>query len=333
VINQKSTIAILSFLFLFSVAGCDKLTTLQEYFFPAKKEKPAPAGVTAQKETARPEPNVSVGSPKPVAEQGEQAQPAAPAAMAQDVLAKVGNWTLTLSDFKDRLAALKQAVPNYDINNTEQNKLILEELVRQELLVQEAEKKGLDKNKDIQQAVNEFRRTLLVREIAGQLTKDIKVTDEEAKEYYDANKADFAEPTQWRVREIVVDTEGEANSILADLKNGADFVEKVKEKSKSKSAWQKGDLGFKTDFDFPKMKEVVSALKVGDISSVFKGPEGYYIVKLEEKKGGEPQPFENIKEDIINGLTLLKQQKAILAHLDELRKKTDIQVNTNLLEE
>jgi len=118
-----------------------------------------------------------------------------------------------------------------------------------------------------------------------------------------------------------------------ELYQGADFVEKVKEKSKSNSAWQKGDLGLKSEFDFPKMQKVVEALEVGDVSGVFQGPNGYYIVKLEEKQGGEPQNFEDIKEDIITGLTLLKQQQAILEHLEKIRQQTDIQVNLKLLEE
>jgi parvulin-like peptidyl-prolyl isomerase len=81
------------------------------------------------------------------------------------------------------------------------------------------------------------------------------------------------------------------------------------------------------------MEDVVKALEVGQISSVFKGPEGFYIVKLEEKKGGEQKKFEDVQNDITIGLTLLKQQQALLNYLEELRKKTDIQINENLLSE
>ena len=66
--------------------------------------------------------------------------------------------------------------------------------------------------------------------------------------------------------------------------------------------------------------------------SVFKGPEGFYIVKLEEKRGGEPIPFEEIKEEIIQNQTLAKQQKAIMDHIAELEKKIEVEKNESLLE-
>ena len=183
--------------------------------------------------------------------------------MTKDTLVKVGNWTLTLPEFKERLAALKEAVPDYDINDLEQNKMILQELIRQQLLVQYAEKEGVAAKPEIKQAVEEFRRTLLVREVATQLTEGLSVTEEEAKAYYDENTEAFAEPGKWRVREIVVKDEQEAKDILVELYKGTDFVEMVKAHSISNSAWQKGDLGLLAEFAFPKMQQVVETLEVG----------------------------------------------------------------------
>jgi peptidyl-prolyl cis-trans isomerase C len=253
--------------------------------------------------------------------------------MKPTTLAKVGNWSISLAEFKERLTALKEAVPEYDIKDVKQNKMILQELIRQQLLVEEAEKSDVSKNKDILMAVEEFRRTLLVREMANQLTKDINVTPEDAKKYYDENKKDFTEPTEWHVREIVVEKEEDAKTTVSELYKGADFGETAKTKSKSKSAWKKGDLGFLKTFEFPQMENVVSSLEVGGISGVFKGPGGYYIVKLEEKKGGKAKTFDELKEEIVKGLTLLKKQQVILEHLDKLQKQADIQVNDKLLEE
>lgn len=245
----------------------------------------------------------------------------------------MGNWTITIEEFKDRLKALKEAVPEYDIADVEQNKLLLDELIRQQLLVQEAEQTGLANEKDIKLAVDEFRRTLIVREAAGRLIEGQEATEEEAKQYYEEHKADFVEPASYHLREIVADTEEEAKTIVVEVLKGADFVEMVKAHSKAKSAWNKGDLGSVSTFPFPKMEQVVLTLEVGGVSNPFKGPEGFYIVKLEEKKGGQEKPFEEIKEDIKTGLTLLKQQQKILSHIDELAQKTTVEVNVKLLEE
>jgi peptidyl-prolyl cis-trans isomerase C len=320
-------VSLVGLVIVVNLSGCDSFKKIGEYF----SEKPktavkAPAAVTPAASTQPNQKNIPAAKTE---------NPAAPvvAAAKTNTLAKVGNWTITLPEFKERLAALKEAVPDYNIKDVKQNKAILQELIRQQLLVDEAEKGGVAKNKDIAMAVEEFRRTMLVREMANQLTKDVKVTEEEARKYYDENKKDFAEPSEWHLREIVLGTEDDAKKTLAEIMNGADFGETAKQKSKTKSAWKKGDLGFVKTFDFPQMESAASALEVGGVSGVFKGPEGFYIVKLEEKKGGQAKSFDALKEEIVNGLTLLKKQQVLLDHLDKLQKQADIQVNEKLLEE
>jgi len=325
---SKSRFFLVSFVGLVIVvnlAGCDSFKKLGDYF----SEKPK----TAQKAPPVVAPAASTQANQKMASPAKTEKPSAPAAVPANTLAKVGNWSISLPEFKERLAALKEAVPDYDIKDVNQNKAILQELIRQQLLVDEAEKTGVAKNKDISMAVEEFRRTMLVREMANQLTKDVKVTEEDAKKYYEDNKKDFAEPTEWHLREVVLATEDDAKKTLVEIINGADFGETAKQKSKTKSAWKKGDLGFVKTFDFPQMESAVSALEAGGVSGVFKGPEGFYIVKLEEKKGGVAKAFDELKDEIINGLTILKKQQILLDHLDALQKQTDIQVNEKLLEE
>ena len=66
---------------------------------------------------------------------------------------------------------------------------------------------------------------------------------------------------------------------------------------------------------------------------MFKGPNGYYIVKLEEKRGGKPLNFTDIKKDILDGLTDLKRRQALLNHIDELKGKVNVTINEKLLTE
>jgi len=302
---------------VFALQGCDKINQLTEYFSPSKE--PSQAALA-----------------RPSAPAASAVAPTAPTApVPGTVLARVGNWTLTKAEFKEKLEALKEVVPDYDINDRESNKLVLEELVRQELLVQEAERQGVSQNKDIVQAVTEFRRTLLVRQMVANLTEKIVVTDEEAKEYYDQNTADFAEPADWHLAEIVVDSEDKAKGLLAQIYKGEgpSFEDLARENSISETAASGGDLGYISVFPFPKMESAVAALEPGNVSSVFKGPAGFYIVKLIDKKGGEIQAFDGIKEDIKTGLTYLKQQQAVANYLDDLRRKAQVEVNEKLLEE
>jgi peptidyl-prolyl cis-trans isomerase C len=308
--HGKWSIFLACFLLVLVLQGCDQVSKFFGYFSPKSKQK------TQVASTASP------SAPSATNTNATQA----------NVLARVGNWTLTTDDFKERLKALKEVVPEYDPKNKEQNKLILDELVRQQLLVQEAEKNGVAQSKDIQQAVDEFRRTLLVREIATKLIEGLTVTDQEAQEYFTQNQKDMVKPAEYHLREIVVDNEAAAKAAAADLAAGADFAEMAKNRSKSASSANGGDLGLITQFPFQKMEQAVTALAPGGVSSVFQGPDGFYIVKLEEKKGGEPLVFEDVKGEIKQGLLMLKQQQAVLKHIEDIRATTTVQVNETLLE-
>jgi len=287
-----------------SLAGCDSIASVKEYFSGSSKEQSV--AVTPAKKTV-----------------------AAP--MAANILARVGNWSITSEEFKERLVALKEVIPDYDITDLQARAMVLDELINQQILVLGAEKTGLARQKDIQAAVDEFRRTLIVREVAQQLTNNITISEEEAHAFYDENKDALIGPVQWHAREIVSPAKEQTISILGEILNGSDFAEMAKQHSSGKTAAEGGDLGFITQEPFPQMGNALLSLEEGDVSGVFKGPEGYYIVKLEEKKGGEQLGFEEIKEDIIQSQTLLKQQQVILDHLNRLKSEIRVEINEQLL--
>lgn len=307
-------------IFIFSLlmvtfAGCDQLSAL---FNKPKEKKSEPVqAAKSVPSSAAPE---SVNTPS-----------AAPAAMGADVLARVGNWTLTSEDFNQRLKALKEAIPEFDITNFDNKKSILDELINQQLLIADAEKTGAADQKDVLDAVEEFRRTVIVRQMAEKITKSIAVSDEEVKQYYEKNKAILVLPPEWHVRQIVVDSQLKANEVLVEVLKGADFAETAKQNSITEDAANGGDLGTLQQLPFPEMEAAISSLNAGEVSSVFKGPKGFYIAKVEEKKGGEPIDFEKYKEDIKQQVTLEKQQKALTDYIEKLKKETSVETNQNLL--
>lgn len=306
--------------FVFFVAagltGCEKISSVYEN--ATKKEIVNSASTPAEKSVS-PSKNV----PAEIPEQKE--------ALPANVVASVGDWSITIAEFNDKLSKLKEILPEFDPADVNSKKLILEELVRQELLVKDAEQTGVAQQKEIIGTVEDFRKTLLVQEVATKLTKDIKATEEDAREYYDKNKENFIVKSEWKVREIVLPAESEAKEVLVQLLQGGDFVEIAKAKSKSASANKGGDMGWVAKFPFDQMRAATITLETGKTSGVFKGPDGYYIVKLEDKRGGAPKPFLAIKADLTKKLTLKKQQEAVLEHLNLLAAKTKIQVNEELL--
>jgi parvulin-like peptidyl-prolyl isomerase len=130
------------------------------------------------------------------------------------------------------------------------------------------------------------------------------------------------------VREIVVPTEQEARDILIQLLQGADFANLAKEKSKSVSAKDGGDLGIiQKGKRFSQFDEAAfsDSLEAGKISNIFKGPDGYYILKLESRSGGQQKSLSEMWDDIKRGLTFLKQQQRIEDLVGKLSGKAKLE--------
>jgi peptidyl-prolyl cis-trans isomerase C len=253
--------------------------------------------------------------------------------LPKNVLAKVGSWSITIDEYKERLVGVKKVMKDFDDKAPGAKEMLLEDIIRQQLLVYEARQQKIDQLQDIQGAVKDFENTLLVQELAGRLTEGIKATEQEARDYYNANPDVFVMPVEKQLREIVLPTEAEAKDVYIQVLQGADFAQTAKDKSKGKTAAQGGDLGFVAKAPLEQMQKETEALKKGEVSRVFNGPDGYYIVKVDDVRGGDKKPFDEIKEDLLKGLTLQKQQKAVLDKMSEVAKKINVKVNADLLKE
>ena len=272
----------------------------------------------------------------PAGASAENKTPAAVDAKTSDALVTIGAWKMTKEDFQAKLKALKQAMPEYDLSNKQQNRQVLDRLIEQRLFVAEAERQGMDKNKDLQLAVEEFRNTLLVQQLAAKVTEGIESTDAEIQDFYDKNAKLFVKDGEWTVREIMVSEEAAAKQIAAEIAQGGDFAQIAQQKSKGKTAAQGGALGVlkePKDFSFPEMAKAILAMNVGEVSPVVMGPEGFYLFKLEAKKGGEPMKLDEIKKDLKAELDYGKKEQAVVKYLEGLRNNAAIQINEKLLEE
>ena len=155
----------------------------------------------------------------------------------------------------------------------------------------------------------------------------VTVSDAEIQKYFEENKASLGQPEEVKVRQILVQTEAEANQILADLKANKDFAQLAKEKSLDKvSGQQGGELGF---FSRGKMvkefEDAAFSLPVGEYSKPVKTNYGYHILQVEEKKPAQQATLEGSKVQIRD---ILMQQKAKPqdALLNELLSQATIDV-------
>lgn len=251
------------------------------------------------------------------------------------VIAKVNNMPITLEDLNEEIDNFNSLVPpespQLKINTREQKiDYLKNEMVRRALLYQDALKRGLEKKEDISRILEKTKADLLVMELVRTEAEGVEVTSKEVEDYYNSYKDQFKEPEERRISEIVVPTEVEAREVLIQLLQGSDFATVAKERSKAASSKNGGDLGFiKKGTNFKEFDDAAfsDTLEIGKTSNIFKGATGYYIVRLEAKRGGNQLSLSDMQDDIKRALTFLKQQQKIEGLINKLSSESKIEIN------
>jgi peptidyl-prolyl cis-trans isomerase C len=250
------------------------------------------------------------------------------------IVAKVNNIPIGLDDLNQEIemynANVPEEQPELKITNREQRVNYLKnEMVRRTLLYQDALDKGLDRNEEVLTALDKTKMQLLVMELVKQISEKVDVSSKEVEDYYNTYKEQLKEPEERQIREIVSSSDQEARDILIQLLQGADFAALAKVNSKSSSAKDGGDLGFiKPGTKSPQFDSVAfsDSLDTGRISSIFKTPDGYSIIKLEAKRGGKQKPLSEMWDEIKKGLVFMKQQQAIEEAIGKLSRDAKIDI-------
>ncbi len=250
------------------------------------------------------------------------------------IVARVNNIPIGLEDFSQEIEIYNENVPEdrpeLKITTREQKiNYLKNEIVRRTLLYQNAVDKGLDRNEEVLSALDKTKTQLLVMELIKQVSQKVDVSSKEIEDYYNTYKEQLKEPEERQIREIVCSGEQDARDVLIQLLQGGDFATLARANSKSASAKDGGDLGFvKLGDKSPQFDSVAFAdtLEVGKISSIFKTPDGYCIIKLEGKRGGKQKPLSEMWDDIKKGLTFLKQQQAIEEMIGKLSRDAKIDI-------
>lgn len=171
----------------------------------------------------------------------------------------------------------------------------------------------------------DFRESLRLNQLLNQAAvKDIKVTEDEVKEYYDTKELDI------KARHILVEDEKTAKEVKTKLDEGGDFAELANEYSTDTAANQQGgDLGTVTRDD-PNMDEdfkvAAFKLKKDEISAPIKTQFGWHIIQVTDKP--EKKPFDEVKDEYEQELKLSKVdqttfQSAIKRELENAKIKVE----------
>jgi len=130
--------------------------------------------------------------------------------------------------------------------------------------------------------------------------KQVKISEAEMVEYYNKHRQEFRHGVQARARLMLFSSKDNAEAVLEALKAGGDFAGLAKALSEDPGTKDAGgDTGWIEASDYaPAISKVIFSLKPGQTSGIFKGPDGWYIVKLEKKQPPRQLTFDEVRDRI-----------------------------------
>jgi peptidyl-prolyl cis-trans isomerase C len=258
-----------------------------------------------------------------VTRQAHATETEAPAARAGDdqVLATVNGRPITQAQLDSY--AQERAMHQPMVDAPQQRQTVLQELINLEIIRQEAERQGLDRDPAILADLENQRRTILAGAAVREHIEADPISDEALEREYRERVAGL-DLEEYKARHILVRTEEEAREITAALDEGADFAALADERSIDPSG-EGGDLGwFSPQQMVEPFAQAVQQLEPGSYTREPVQTEfGWHVVLVEDTREVEPPPFEEMKERVRHFM----QNQQINEYIVRLREQAEVAVH------
>ena len=289
-------------------------------------------------------------------------------AAPSNVVALVNGVAITSAELADELDNLLTSPTAHGALSGQQKdaprKAALEELIVRELAFQRAKATGMtvgkkeiaaivkkikrryQTEKNFQEALKteeiseqEFERRiekdLLLRKISKlELEDKARVSDDEMRRYYEANKARFVLPESLRLFRIVIkivpgkeaEAKEKADDVYAKLKAGADFGETAYKSSEDDYRVMSGDYGTVHRGQLPAdLEATVFAAKPGVLIGPLRNSEGWQLICVENKQTERQLRFSEMREKIRTALYQQREKQRRVKFINELRSVAKIE--------
>ena len=209
---------------------------------------------------------------------------------------------------------------------------ILDKWVSNTLMYQEAERRGISKEPQVQAHLKRLERDYLVNELLDRMTTSVKIGQDQLMQYFNQHKEEFS--YEVKITRIVMADSMMAAQTAAELVAGADFQKLAKERSQDvlleagqESRYFARNVGDPRMGGDPGVAEAIFALSPGQVSDVVPSQEGYQIIKLVDKKKVKADvTFAEAKPDIEAILSYRRSQALVDSALTSLRAKAKIEL-------
>lgn len=280
-----------------------------------------------------------------------------------DNAATVNDTAITKSELQAEMNRIKQrfynTAPMSDQQAAQMESEILEIMIGGELLYQASQKSGIqvtdqeikdqmEKSKKQFPDTEKFKNTFTEQDIrkkiatekfiAKEFADTTVITDEQSRNYYETNLADFTRPEQVLVTNILIKVKKDASdeeknkamdklkTIQKELDKGGNFAELAQKYSEDGNAASGGMMGFVLRGQTEKAFEEAAFTLDPDKTTIVETQAGYHLIRATDKKETKVVPYEDVAEKLKNFLKQQEIQKKIDTFIKEERQKAAIKI-------
>jgi peptidyl-prolyl cis-trans isomerase C len=250
----------------------------------------------------------------------QPAKPAAAAVPKEGPVATVNGTQIPRQRFD---IVLRQQTARGAPDNEQLRTQVREALINNELLIQEANRSGVAKKAEVVQQIDLARQEVIANAMVSEYLRTHPVSDADIQKEYERAKAATGDK-EYKARHILVSTEEDAKSVLADLKKGGKFEDVAQKRSLDEGTRPRGgDLDWNVPSNFDKaFADAMVKLEKGKMTEApVRSRFGYHIIQLDDVRAVNFPPLAQVKPQI--------QQRLVAQRVDvlvrELRAKAKIE--------
>ena len=249
----------------------------------------------------------------------------------EEVVVRVGEAVLTLDDLADDIpAAIRSRISKQEIQNH------VVRWINSEVLYQEARRRGLDQQIDLQRELKRVERELMGDALVQKEIYEtpVAVTDDEARSFYEANKESFRRnEIEARVYHLGVPAKRTADSLYRELRNSGDGFATMARilaiASGDTSTWNMTIVASEQ----PEALRPIFKLRPGAVGAPIELDDGFHIFQLIEIfQAGTYRDLSLVKDEIVSRIQTRKRDERYRALLAELSANSKVETNFQMLE-
>ena len=227
-----------------------------------------------------------------------------------ETIASVNDVNIEKSEVQRYVA---QSVDQGAANTSELRAKILNDLILKEVLLQEAERRGLDREETFEMRLDDLRAELLTSTLIQSLTEEIDISEEEIRNLYDVRADNLSSENQYDVQVIITKTKKSAMQVIDMIDEGADFAEVARNFSIDASSVDGGTVGWRLPSELVRdLANVIGNLPLQTITNhPIQSNQGWYVLRVNAQRPFEMPKYQQVLQILSNEILREKLQESI----------------------